>query len=163
MNTELIRKKEASLKVKTTEKYPNTPVIELLPLEEGKRATLRLNSKAFMTLDIANNENIITFNEYLISEEDQPDIFDLVLFSTNNKVIKAGKQYKSYKVSQGTKRCISNEIYNMISERYNLDTTISNYFELKSTNEKTEGAYTLTHLTKIFDKGEERKVELIQH
>jgi hypothetical protein len=186
MNLDLLKQPEK--RVQTSEKYPSTPVITLLAEDAGTKEKttkmLRFNMNALNTLNIGgigreDYNRIIAFDEYLVSNPDESDRFDVVMFVTNQKTIKADKAYKAYEIALGTKKCMSSEIYDMLVKRFNLDTTIDNYIELVQTHDRTGGAYTFKLLEnntekeftsgsdfdveKVFNKGEDRPVEMIQH
>lgn len=181
MNLDLLKSKEKSnTKVQTSELHPNIPVITLLAETDNsdKRQTkmIKFNINALTTLNIGgigreDYNRIIMFENYLVSDDDEADRYDIALFATDQKVIKADKNYKSYDIALGTRKCVSSEIYDMLAKRFNLDTTVNNYIEFIPTNERTGGAFTVRLLTnnanetpvQLFNKGEDVTVEMTQY
>jgi hypothetical protein len=173
MNLDLL-KKSNGLTAKTTELFPNRPVITIKPADtSGKKVSkmMHLNNTAMTTLGISKETpNIIIFDDYVVSDENEEERCDTVLFSTGQKVIKANKQYKAYSVSLGSHNCMSSEIYDKIVNKFNLDSTVESYIELKPTIERTGGAFTLkvvqpeTKEVQIeFNKGENVELETVQN
>ena len=183
MNLDLLKTtKKSENKSETIETFPSIPVITLLSEKSGKKKvtkTLQFNVKALNTLGIGeigkeDHTRIIVFDNYLISDPGEVDRLDLVMFTTNEKVIKADKQYHSYGISLGTGRSITNEIYDMIAKRFHLDTKIDNYIQLVPTHARTGGAFAfqlmennkyveLNTPENVFDKGESVEIEMKQY
>lgn len=183
MNLDLLKSKEKNnnTKVQTSEKHPTIPVITLLADDDsnGQRTTkmIKFNINSLTTLNIGSigredYNRIIAFENYLVSDKEagEEDRYDIALFATDQKVIKVDKNHKSYDIALGTRKCVSSEIYDMLTKRFNLDTTVDNYIELIPTNEKTGGAFTVKLLTEespkvvqLFDKGENVNIEMTQY
>lgn len=175
MNLDLLKQEK---KVQTNEKHPNIPVITLLAKNKGENEKtikmLKFNINALTELGVGSigkedYTRIVVFNNYLVSNPDEDNRFDLALFITNQKVIKANKNYKSYEIALGTRKCVSNEIYDALVERFNLDTTVDNYIQLIPTHARTGGAFSFKLISEevektieLFDKGEDVEVEMQQ-
>lgn len=176
MNLELLKNnnKEGGLSAKSTELFPNRAVITIKPQnKDGKKkvSTLHLNNTAMSTLGISKeNNNIIVFDKYIVSDVDEEERTAMVLFTTDEKVFKLDKQYKAYRVSLGSHNCMSSEIYGKLVSKFNLDTTKINYVELVPTIERTGGAYTfkliepeVKEVQIEFNKSEDLEIETVQH
>jgi len=176
MNLELLKQSEK--KVKTSEKFPSIPVMTIMSdsTNENKEKSVKMikfNVNSLNTLNVGgigreDYNRIIVFEEYLISDENEPDRYDIAMFVTNEKQIKANKIFKSYEIALGTRKCMSSEIYDIIVDRFNLDTTKDNYFQLVETPERTGGAFSLKLIIEneteiLFDKGENVEVEMHQY
>jgi hypothetical protein len=103
------------------------------------------------------HNRIVAFKEYLISNPGEDERYDIVIFATDQKLIKANKNYKSYEIALGTRKCMTSEIYDMLVERFNFNSSVDNYLQLVPTNERTGGAFTFSLINDV--KQEEVVVE----
>lgn len=193
MNLNLLKSNNET-KVQTSERFPHIPVLTLIAESADKTKStkmIKFNVNALTTMNIGgigreSHNRIVAFKEYLISNPGEDVRYDVVIFATDQKVIKANKNYKSYEIALGTRRCMASEIYDLLVERFGFDTSVDNYLQLIPTNEITGGAFAFSTIVEnsnvkeeeyivneevveddedemIFDKGDDINVHMFQY
>jgi hypothetical protein len=153
MNLNLLKSNNET-KVQTNERHPHLPVLTLLAedinLDKSKSTKMiKFNINALTTMNVGgigreSHNRIVAFKEYLVSTPEEQNRYDLVIFVTDQKMIKANKNYKTYEIAMGTRKCMTSEIYDMLIERFRLDSSVDNYIQLVPTHERTGGAFTFS-------------------
>jgi hypothetical protein len=165
MNLNLLKSSNET-KVQTNEKYPHLPVLTLLAEGQDKTKStkmIKFNINSLSTMNVGgigreSHNRIVTFKEYLVSNPGEEDRYDMVIFATDQKVIKANKNYKSYEIALGTRKCMTSEIYDMLVERFGFDSSVDNYLQLIPTNERTGGAFTFSIIGEVNQEQKQEEV-----
>ncbi len=164
MDLSRVKSTKETITIIQKDKYPNTPVLELIPQTDNKRWTIKVNRNAFNTLGVnSDKKRLIMFNNYNVSLTDEPDYQTVVGLVADEWVQGPTKKYKSFQIHMNTRCVKSKDIYKDVIGSFNCDESIHNEFKLNKL-EGLEGVYTLSHMpisepesVKIevaFDKGE---------
>ncbi len=144
MDLSRVKTKE-KLIIKQEDKYPNMPVLTIIPYVKGKRHVIKLNRKAIDLLGVKDDNNrLIMFEQYNISTTDETE-YDSVIGVVNESTVKADKQYKSYEIHLPTRCVKSKQIHNSICQLFEINELEQHEFQINYIDGITE-AFTLSYI-----------------
>ena len=144
MDLSRVKTKE-KLIIKQEDKYPNMPVLTIIPYVKGKRHVIKLNRKAIDLLGFKDDNNrLIMFEQYNISTTDETE-YDSVIGVVNESTVKADKQYKSYEIHLPTRCVKSKQIHNSICQLFEINELEQHEFQINYIDGITE-AFTLSYI-----------------
>tara|TARA_R100000951_G_scaffold109218_2_gene106062 strand:- start:515 stop:1030 length:516 start_codon:yes stop_codon:yes gene_type:complete len=146
------------------DKYPNTPVLTVLPHEDKKRGSLKVNRKAMQELGVTDDKKrLILFDDYNVSLTNEPEYRQVLGLVSEERVKGPTKQHKSFQIHMNTRLVKSKEIWKSIINQFDCDTTLEHEFKLVKL-EGLDGVFTLEQMESkseenievevAFDKGE---------
>jgi hypothetical protein len=168
-DTSRVKPKE-TIVISQPTKYPNTPVLTLIPGNDEKRHTIKLNQKAVQVMGINPDKNrIILVPDYDIAGDNQPTNYQTILAVTAEKTVRINdRNTKTYDCHLATRSIKSKEIHNAICTLFNLNEEQEHEVEIVTTSLpdvyvfhllNTNVTPTVESVDVEFNKGEEVQVE----